>query len=65
MSPRELAVDGLLGLGVGIELLCAVGLVVFRGPFERLHLTGPANGLGALAIWWHRPRAEAPVLPGR
>ena len=27
-----------------------MGLVVFRGPFERLHLTGPANGLGALAI---------------
>ncbi len=50
MSPRMLVVDGLLVLGVGIQLLCALGMLVFRGPFERLHLLGPANGLGALAI---------------
>jgi chromate transporter len=23
------------------------------------------GGLGALAIWWYRPRPEAPVVPGR
>jgi multicomponent Na+:H+ antiporter subunit G len=50
MSARALVVDGLLVLGVGIQLLCALGMLVFRGPFERLHLLGPANGLGALAI---------------
>lgn len=50
MSPRTLAVDGLLLLGVGIQWLCALGMLVFRGPFERLHLLGPANGVGALAV---------------
>ena len=50
MSARTLLVDGLLVLGVGIQLVCALGLLVFRGPFERLHLQGPSGGLGALAI---------------
>lgn len=50
MSPRMLVVYGLLLLGVGIQWLCALGMLVFRGPFERLHLLGPANGVGALAI---------------
>ncbi|ATB29670.1 cation:proton antiporter [Melittangium boletus] len=43
-------VVALLVLGVGVQWLCAWGLLVLRGPFERLHLLGPANGLGALAI---------------
>jgi multicomponent Na+:H+ antiporter subunit G len=50
MSARTLGVDALLVLGVGIQWLCALGMLVFRGPFERLHLLGPANGVGALAI---------------
>lgn len=50
MSARAWVVDGLLVLGVGIQLVCALGLLVFRDVFERLHLVGPANGVGALAI---------------
>jgi multicomponent Na+:H+ antiporter subunit G len=50
MTVREVAVDVLLGLGVGIEALCALGLLVFRSVFDRLHLLGPAGTLGALCI---------------
>jgi multicomponent Na+:H+ antiporter subunit G len=50
MSAHGLLVGGLLGLGVGIQLLCALGLWVLRGPFERLHVLGPANGLGTVAL---------------
>lgn len=50
MSAHGWLVAGLLGLGVGIQLLCALGLWVLRGPFERLHVLGPANGLGAVAL---------------
>lgn len=50
MTVREVAVDVLLGLGVGIEGLCALGLLVFRTVFDRLHLLGPASTLGALCI---------------
>jgi hypothetical protein len=40
--------------------LAVVGINVFH-----LSVLVVLGGLGALAIWWHRPRAEAPVLPGR
>ncbi|MGZ3457473.1 MAG: cation:proton antiporter [Archangium sp.] len=50
MSARTLVVDGLLVLGVGIQWVCALGLLVLRGPFERLHLLGPSSGLGAVAL---------------
>jgi chromate transporter len=40
--------------------LAVVGVNVFH-----LSVLVVLAGLGALAIWWHRPRAEAPVLPGR
>ena len=37
MSAHELAVDLLVGFGVGTELLCCVGLVVMRDVYDRLH----------------------------
>jgi multisubunit Na+/H+ antiporter MnhG subunit len=33
----NLAVDGLLGIGVALELLCCIGVVVMRTPIDRLH----------------------------
>lgn len=50
MSMREIVAAGLLGLGVFIELLCAVGVLVMRNPFDRLHYLGPASTIGPLTI---------------
>jgi multicomponent Na+:H+ antiporter subunit G len=50
MSVREILAAVLLGLGVLIELLCAVGVLVMRNPFDRLHYLAPATSLGPLAI---------------
>jgi chromate transporter len=41
-------------------VLAVIGVNVFH-----LSVLVVLAGLGALAIWWHRPRAEAPVLPSR
>ena len=46
---RDVAVAVLLVLGVGVELLCAAGLLAMRGVYDRLHYTGPAS-LGAALI---------------
>jgi monovalent cation/proton antiporter MnhG/PhaG subunit len=40
----------LLALGVGIELLCCLGLLVMDTVFDRLHYVGPAAALGPIAI---------------
>jgi chromate transporter len=40
--------------------LAVIGINVFH-----LSVLLVLAGLGALAIWWYRPRTEAPVLPGR
>ena len=37
MSARDVVIDLLVGLGVGTELLCCVGLVVMRDVYDRLH----------------------------
>lgn len=50
MNVREIIIAVLLGLGVLIELLCAVGVLVMRNPFARLHYLAPATTLGPLAI---------------
>lgn len=39
----------LLILGVGVELLCSLGVLVMRGAYDRLHYTGPAS-FGAVLI---------------
>jgi multicomponent Na+:H+ antiporter subunit G len=39
----------LLVAGVGIEILCCLGVLVMRSAYARLHYTAPA-GLGALLV---------------
>lgn len=46
---RDIAVVVLLSVGMGIQALCAIGVLVMDDPFDRLHFTGPA-GLGVLAV---------------
>lgn len=45
---RAAVVGVLLFAGVAIELFCCLGLVAMRGPYNRLHFTGPAGFGGAL-----------------
>ena len=50
MSPGELLVGALLALGVGVELMCCIGVLAMRDAYDRLHFTGPASTLGPVAI---------------
>lgn len=50
MSGRDIIAAVLLGVGVLIELLSAVGVLLMRNPFDRLHYLAPATTLGPLAI---------------
>lgn len=50
MTGREFVVALLLGFAVLVELLCAVGIVVMRSPFDRLHYLAPATTLGPFAL---------------
>jgi multisubunit Na+/H+ antiporter MnhG subunit len=45
MHASDLAVDVLLGLGVGGELLCVAGVVVMRTTLDRLHYVGAATSV--------------------
>jgi monovalent cation/proton antiporter MnhG/PhaG subunit len=47
---RAAAVTVLLTFGIGVELLCGVGMWVMKDVFDRLHYLGPASSLGPLAI---------------
>jgi multicomponent Na+:H+ antiporter subunit G len=50
VSAVDLVVVALLAAGVGIQLLCCVGLLVAREVFDRLHFVGPATTLAPLLI---------------
>ena len=50
MSARQVAVAALLTLGVGVELVCCVGVLVVRDAYDKLHYTAPATTVGSLAI---------------
>lgn len=50
MSARDILAAILLAFGVLIALLCALGVLVMRNPFDRLHYLGPATTLGPLAV---------------
>ncbi len=45
----DVVVAALLISGVALELFCVLGVVVMRGPLDRLHYTGPSS-VGALLI---------------
>jgi monovalent cation/proton antiporter MnhG/PhaG subunit len=49
VSVGDVSVMVLLILGVGIELICCLGVLVMRGVYDRLHYTGPAS-FGAVLI---------------
>jgi monovalent cation/proton antiporter MnhG/PhaG subunit len=50
MSARSLAIDVLLVVGVGCQLICCIGLVVARTAFDRLHYAGAATTVGPFCI---------------
>ncbi len=50
MSAHDLAIDGLLGLGAGIELLCCAGVLLARDTLDRLHYSAAAATLGPVLI---------------
>ena len=50
MSPFNLAVTVLLGVGVACEVICAVGVLVMRGPFQKLHYASAGTTVGAFCI---------------
>ncbi|MGI8493034.1 MAG: monovalent cation/H(+) antiporter subunit G [Acidimicrobiales bacterium] len=49
MSVRHVLALVLLVLGVGLEVVCCVGVLSMRGALDRLHFTGPAP-LGAACV---------------
>lgn len=50
MTWQSICADVLLALGVGIELLCCLGLLVARDVYDRLHFMGPATSVGPVLI---------------
>ena len=50
MTGQPLWLEILLGFAVAIVWLSAVGTLVMRDPYERLHYMAPASTLGAMAI---------------
>ena len=49
MTLGDVSVTVLLVLGVGVELVCCLGVLVMRGVYDRLHYTGPAS-VGVILI---------------
>jgi monovalent cation/proton antiporter MnhG/PhaG subunit len=47
---KDAAVVTLLFFGVGVELLCCLGVMVMDNVYDRLHFTAPATTLGPCAI---------------
>ena len=51
MTIGDISVAVLLILGVGVELVCCLGVLVMRGVYDRLHYTGPASfGAALIAV---------------
>lgn len=68
MSVSDVAVAILLACAVAVGWLCAVGVLVMRNPFARLHYVGPAATLApalvAAAVWLHHRSAQGCVKVG-
>jgi multicomponent Na+:H+ antiporter subunit G len=70
VTPHDLVLGILVGLGVGSELLCCAGLVVMRDVYARLHYAMAASSvppflLAAAVIvdkGWTQPGINALVL---
>ena len=50
MTARQHVEHVLLAFGVGCELLCALGLLLARSAFDRLHYAMASTGVGTLLI---------------
>ncbi len=50
MTWQTAGAAALLVIGVGIELLCCIGLVVMPTVYDRLHYLGPATVLGPVIV---------------
>ncbi len=64
MTWQEIVSRVLLVLGVGVELLCCVGVVTMRTTFARLHYVGPATVLGPVLIAGAILTTEALTMSG-
>jgi monovalent cation/proton antiporter MnhG/PhaG subunit len=50
MKTTDLLVDGFLVVGVGCQLVCCLGVVLFGNVFDRLHFAAAGTTLGPLLI---------------
>lgn len=50
MTPVELADDVLLAAGVLAQWICSLGVLVMRGPYDKLHYAGAGATLGPVLI---------------
>lgn len=50
MTAADVIVGALLALGVGIELLCCLGVLLRRSAIDRLHYSGAGASLGPILI---------------
>ena len=50
MNIRDAVAIAFLVIGVGIEVLCCIGLIRIKDSFDRLHLLGPASTVGPVSI---------------
>jgi monovalent cation/proton antiporter MnhG/PhaG subunit len=50
MSPHEITVDVLLGIGVAAQLVCCFGVLLGRDVFDRLHYSAAASTVGPVSV---------------
>lgn len=50
MTARHVVAGVLLALGIGVTVLCCLGVLLARDVYARLHYAAPAGTLGALLI---------------
>lgn len=50
MTPQEIGVVVLLFTGVGIVLICCIGVWIMPDTYDQLHFTGPATTVAPVAI---------------
>lgn len=50
MTPLDLAIDVLLALGCAAQWVCSLGVLVMRGPYDKLHYAGAGGTLGPVLI---------------
>ena len=50
MTALDLAIDAMLAAGVAAQWICSLGVLVMRGPFDKLHYAGAGATLGPLLV---------------